>query len=408
MIPAHGESGRARALRIGADVVGLLLLLVVSGKILAQASANRLLSWDMLDYFALVLEWTEHDPALVHERAYAIAKAELPPATYADWTGGDQYRQQIAGDWRLAELNNGFHRGRYLYTATVAALYGLGLRMTTATWIPNCVFWACTIALALVWARRHYPLWAASLVALAIAYSPPVMTIAPASTPDGMAMFLVALGLYVLVEHRNHLAGAAVVSLAMLARTDFVLVVFGVAAGLFLFARAPERPSLRFLVLWLAVTTAIYLGVRIAARDPGWWAVFMTAVPPRKADIASLPPFRLAFYLRALAVRTGELHYLGYDRAPDGSWVRGSDFVLVYLLAAATGIAAALRARLAQLARYQAVLLGLILGALARFLFYPYLWDRYFVSLWVPVPLCLAAIAAVLAARVRERSADER
>lgn len=395
-----GANGPRRTV---ARVLGILCLLLFVGSVggILYAGAKRpVLNWDMVDYMALALEWGEDDPEVVHRRTFEIAEAELPPKLYQNFTTGDAYRVAVRSDWKAFDANLGFHRGRFLYTLVVSALHGLGAPLTAATWYPNVLFWACTAVLVLAWALRHFSLAPASLLALGVLYSPPVIAIVPTSSPDALAMFLIALGLYLLVEFRAFRWGAAVVSLAMLARTDFFLVAFGVAAGLFLLVKRPLRPSNRFLVAWLVVTTAIYALVSWKARDPGWWAVFDTPFK-RVTSFDQVTPFSLTHYVRVLAVEIASLHYIGYDRAPDGSWVRGSNFVLTYMAASVVGIVIAARSKLQELALHQAVLLGLVLATLGRYLLYPYFWDRYFVNLWVPVPLCLGAMAAILAARVR-------
>lgn len=404
MSPSPGETRIDRVAPKALGFAAVAVFLAAVSWVLYLGWKRPIRNFDLVDYVALALEWVEDEPQVVQRRTYEIAEAELPPELFENFRSGSAFRQQIHADWKLFDANLGFHRGRYLYTLAVLVLHALGAPWTAATWYLNQIFWGLTAVLVLAWAWRHYSPGPAALLALGVMLSPPVVSIVPASSPDGMAMFLVALGLYLLVEHRAFRAAAAVLALTVLVRTDFVLIAFGVAAALFFFLDVPERPSNRFLALLLGACTALYAVVSATARDPGWWAVFIAPFR-RHGDLGGIPPFEPGRYAFVLRRKLEEIHYLGYEVSPDGSFVRGSSFVLVYLVAAALGVVLALRSRLRTVELHLAVLSGLIAATVVRYVLFPYLWDRYFVYLWVPVPLCLGALLALIVARVR--SADE-
>lgn len=398
-------TGELRLGRTAHNALGLICLaafLGAVGWILYLGVTKPIRNFDLMDYVALAVEWVEHDPAKVQERTYAIAKAELPPEMYADFESGSPFRQQIHGDWKLFDANLGFHRGRYLYTLAVLVLHELGARWTAATWYLNQLFFGLSALLVLVWGMRRYSLPAACVLGLGVLYSPPVLSLVPASSPDAMAMFGVALGLFLMIEQRAFRAAAVVLALTVLVRSDFVLIPFGVAPALLFFVDEPRRPSGRFLLLWLAGCTGVYLLVSITARDPGWWAVFL-APWRRQSELDAVPAFSTDRYAFVLRHQLESIHFLGYELAPDHSFVRGSTFVLVYLGAAVVGAVLALRTRLLAVDLHLAVLCGLIAATAARYVLFPYLWDRYFVYLWVPVPLCLASLAAALVEQLQLR-----
>jgi hypothetical protein len=215
-------------------------------------------------------------------------------------------------------------------------------------------------------------------------------------------MFLVTLGLYIMLELRNFLPAVIVLTLAVLVRSDFVLICFGIGTALWFLPRAADGPGRRFVVLWLAAATLLYLAVGRFARDPGWWPVFI-APAIRVADLAAVPEFRWERYLNAMGRQVESVHYFGYDIANDGSFVRGSNFVLVYLALAGAGCLLALRTGLASLRLHVVVLVGLLLSTAVRYVLFPFIWDRYYVYLWVPVPMVLACMAATWVRYVEKR-----
>jgi len=401
MSPTSGESPLGRA---GARIFGVLaaaFLVFALGWALREAVQRPVRNFDLLDYMALALEYVEHDPEVVHRRAYETAQAELSPEVFKTISESSDFRREIHADWRLFDANLGFHRGRYLYSLAVLVAYELGARLTAATWYANQFFWLATAVLVFVWARRHLALGLASLLTLALLYSPPVLSLLPASSPESMAMFFVALGLYLWLERKAYLAGAVALTLSIPVRPEFVLVCVGVAAGLFVLGGKSPRPSKRFLATWGGACLMLWFAIAKSAHDPGWWPV-VTSPIKRVSHLEQVMPFKLGYYLTLIEHKLEPMTYLGYDIAEDGSFVRGSGFLLVYLVLAALGAGFALRTRRPEFRPHAAIALGLIAATLVRLALFPYPWDRYFVYLWVPVPLMLAGMGAALVARVAE------
>jgi hypothetical protein len=383
----------------------LTLWIAATAWVLVLGVARPVRNFDLIDYVALALEWVEDDPEVVHRRTYEILAAELPPAVFADLSAGDEYRRAIRDDWRLFDANLGFHRGRYLYSLAVLAAHQVGVPLTSATWLVNQVCWAAAAVVILLWARRRFDLASASLLALGVVLSPPVIALLPASSTESMALLVVTLGLYLLVERRAFRSAAVALALTILVRPEFLLVCLGVIAGLFVLARPPDRPGTRFLALWAGACTGLWVLVAATARDPGWWAVF-TSPLRRVGDLDRVYPFSPRAYAFVLDLKLEPLLYLGYDISPGGTFVRGSGFLFTYLCAAAFGVLLVLRTRVAELGVHAAVLAGIVAATLARLVLFPYFWDRYFVYLWVPGPLVLASLAALLAERARGAASE--
>lgn len=413
MSTTFGESALGRGARRGLGALCSLLFLGSVSWILYLGASRPFLNFDLVDYVALTLEWIEPDPVVVHRRTYEVLRAELPPELFARFTSGGTptpagpFRERIARDWESFHENLGYHRGRYLYTLAVLGVHALGVPLTAATAWPNLIFWSLTAVLVLVWARRHFASAPAALLALGILLSPPVLSQVPASSPDSIAMFLLALALYLMSEYRAFGWAVGLLTLTVLVRADFVLVCGGIGLALFLLVERERRPGTPFLAAWLLACAGLYLTISRLAGDPGWWAAFLS-VERRVGRFDEVIPFKPWYYVLGMRERLREMHYTGYDRAADGSFVNGSNFVLTYASAALAGLALALRSRCKTLDVHMAVLAGLLIATAVRIAVFPNLWDRYFVYLWVPVPLCLCAMVAVLVARLREPPAQEK
>lgn len=412
MSTTFGESLVGRRVRLALGALCSLLFVGSVGWILYLGASRPFLNFDLVDYVALALEWVEPDPVVVHRRTYEILRAELPPAVYEIFTTGGTptpegpFRERIARDWESFHENLGYHRGRYLYTLAVLGVHALGVPLTAATAWPNLVFWPLTAILVLVWARRHFAAAPAALLALGIVLSPPVLSQVPASSADSMAMFLLALALYLVSERRAFGWGMGFLTLTVLVRADFVLVCGGIGVALYLLVERGRRPSTPILAGWLLVCAGLYLTISRLAGDPGWWAAFLS-VERRVGRFDEVIPFKPWYYVLGMRERLRSMHYAGYDTAADGSFVNGSNFVLTYGVAALVGLTLALRSRIQEVEVHMAVLAGLAIGTAVRIAVFPNLWDRYFVYLWVPVPLCLASMCAVFVARARAQAPAE-
>jgi hypothetical protein len=398
--PAGEERRPSIPARIG-GILALLLFLGVLARILQEGLERPAMSYDMLDYMALALEWEEDDVVEVHRRTFTLAAAELPPEAYAALVGGTRFREAMRADPLKFDQNLAIHRGRILYSLAVYLLYKLGAPLSAATWYVSQFFFAASALFLLVWTRRHLALAPAALASLALVISPPLLALAPASMADSMTLFLILLAAYAWIELEAFRPAALVLTFAILVRPEVVLLIFASAAALWLFVERERRPSTRFLALWLAGSALLVAGLRRWTDDPGWWPVYLISFYGR-ADgrLEDLPGLDATLYWKKLAENAADLVYVGY--LPVGPIVNGSTYTLAYAGFALVGLLLAARSAAArELQHHRALLVALLASCAARYFLFPYLWDRYYVHFLVLVPLLLLAMVSVALRRAR-------
>jgi hypothetical protein len=369
--------------------LALCVFLLVLARTLRQVDRAPALNWDLVPAMALALSWEVADPLEVQRLTYEHARAELLPETFAELTApgvrAGRYQDPAAFHEHLA-----FYRARVLYTLPVYLAWKLGSPLAAATWrVPLCAF-ALSAGLFVLWASRRLPLALAALFALGLAHTPGLLKLSGYSTADGVAVFLLCLGAFLLVERRSFAAGALSCTLSILARPDGVILVAFLALALFLCDR--ERPRPRLLAGWLALSALAYLGLQRFAGEYGWWPVFTVSFDEKSLHPAQLPTqVDWTRYGEILARQLGAIPGDGYFGTPRD--VTGSTLVFAYAGFALAGLALWRRAPGA-LGREAALLFALLAAYLVRYFLFPQLWDRFFAPLYALVPLVLLTLVA--------------
>ena len=378
---------------------GLALLAFVSilGWTIVRASDRLVYNWDMLGYMALALEWEEEDPAEVHRRTYAAARERLPERVFGGLVapvrgvedGGVRF--QRAKDPEAFTEHIAFYRARVLYTLLILGVHKCGAPLADTTWWISLASFGLTALVVLAWVARHVALVPAALVALGLAHSPALIETATFSTADALGTLVTCLGVFLFVERRARFAAAAVLTAAICVRPDAVIFNVFLIAGVFLLEPAGARPSVRFLLGWLAASLLAYFAVQRFSGSYGWWPLFWISFVRKEVHPSRLPTAPdLGVYWEVLSRQVTE--------------ALGSP-VFVYAALALLGLF--LWRRFGERARENrhAVVLGTLLAAyLARYLLFPQLWDRFFAPFYVLVPLLLLSM---LSTRLRSPEAQD-
>lgn len=375
----------------GALVAALCALLVLrSARQLAAAPA---LNYDLLGYVGLALEWGEGDPTVVHERTYATARAQLPAPVFQELTGtgvrATRAREAGAFTEHLA-----FFRARVLYTGLLAALGALGAPLVAATWWIPLAAWVLAAGLFGLWLARQLGVALGALLAFGLAHLPALLKQASYSTPDGLALLLVCLGAYLMLERRRFGFASAALLAAIAARPDTVILVGFLALALVACAPCAERPRLSALALFAGGGAALYLGLSRFAGEYGYWPLFSISFDEKSAHPATLSTaIDWAQYGAVLRERLGALPGDGYFVTQAGGEITGSSLLVLFGALALTGVVLGWRAR-ARHGREVAWLAALLATYLVRFLLFPQAWDRFFAAFYALVPLLLVSMLA--------------
>lgn len=397
---------------------GILLVLSILfvGRTLRQIPPAW--NWDVMGYMGLALEWELDDPLEVHAATYAAARAELPAAVFQSHSRGTPVLEARFRDPAVFTEHIAFYRSRVLPTFLMSLLHRAGLPLSQSVWWLALGSFAATGILILFWLARWLPLWQASLCATLLLHAPPLLGSASMATVDSFGTLLLVAAAYLLVERRALYAGAGLFTLSILARPDSVILIGILALVMFVLAlRSAQRPSLKFLGIWVGASALTYLGVSAHAAAYGWWPLFQISFGPKVVHPSELPTSTdwalwwsvIQERLAAIPVdaeassRSMRVGYWGTARG-----VTGSAFVLVYMAFACLGLALWRRVPKPRcLERQAALLIALLVTYSLRWLLFPQLWDRFFAPLYVLVPLCLVSMAALVLESIPESPKEE-
>jgi hypothetical protein len=368
-------------------LAALALFFLGLARTVRQLAAHPELNWDMLPAMALALEWEVKDPVELHRRTYALAATELPPEAYAELTAPG-VRAVRAQDPAAFHEHLAFYRARALYSIAVRLLHRQGMPLSAATWWIPLGCYVLVAFLVLGWAASRLPLGLAALFALGIAHTPALLNQANTSSADGLATLFVCLGAWALIERRLFPVAAGMLTLALGARPDTLVLIGFLAATLFLLLPRDERPGVPALLLWLVASGGVVYWLAQFAGEYGWWPLMQISFVEKAVHPAALPT--VPDWHEYLAILTRQLEALpgdGYVTTPAGE-VTGSTAVFAYAALGVLALALAWKVEL----RVAALVLALLLAYLVRYLLFPQIWDRFFAPFYTLVPLALLSL----------------
>jgi hypothetical protein len=367
-------------------LAAVVLFFLVLARTVQQLARQPELNWDMLPAMALALEWEEKDPVELHRQTYALAQSELPPEAFAQLTAPG-VRAARAQDPAAFHEHLAFYRARVLYSIAVRFLHRQGMALSAATWWIPLGCYVLVALLALGWAASHLSLGLAALFALGLAHTPALLNQASTSSADGLATLFVCLGAWALIERNLFFVAAPLLTLAVGARPDTLILIVFLAGACFLLPRE-DRPGVPALLLWVVASGGIVYWLSHFAGEYGWWPLMQISFVEKAVHPAELPTAPIwSEYLAILRHQVEALPGDGYVTTPAGE-VTGSTGALAY---AGLGVVAlALAWRVEQ--RVVALVVAMLATYLVRFLLFPQLWDRFFAPLYALVPLALVSL----------------
>lgn len=377
----------SRWLSLALGLSALALFFLGLDRTVRQLARSPEHNWDMLPAMALALEWEVKDPVELHEKTYSLAKAELSPEVYQQLTTGG-VREVRAQDPAAFHEHLAFYRARVLYSIAVRLLHQQGVPLSAATWWISLGCYAMVCLLVLGWAANHLSIGLAALFALGVAHTPALLNTAGTSSADGLAALFVCLGCWALIERRLFPVAAGMLTLAVAARPDTIVLIVFLAAALFLLLPREERPPLPALVVWLAASGGLYYWLAGFAGEYGWWPLMQISFVEKAVHPATLPT--APDWNEYLAILTRQAEALpgdGYVTTPGGE-VTGSTGVFAYGALALVALAMAWKKE----RRVAALVVAMLATSLVRYLLFPQIWDRFFALFYTLVPLALVSL----------------
>lgn len=168
-----------------------------------------------------------------------------------------------------------FYRVKPLFTWLLTAMHRSARMNTyTAVRVICAGSFVMTGVVLWLWLKEHLSVAAASLCALCLVSSPPVVHLGRNLVPDGFSTFLLLLAAYLLLYRRPRGWGIAVLMLLPLARMDNILFVFFFAGALIAGSGRPWRRRAELLALLTLGCVAAGVALARATHALPWAVLF--------------------------------------------------------------------------------------------------------------------------------------
>ncbi len=183
------------------------------------------LNWDSLAYVGIIKSWSLPDPADFQAAAYKDVRTfaeAVRPGAYGKLIADSDYRRIVAADPVAFSDQLPFYRIRPLYVWVVGAVSAFTPTIASAGAAVS-VLSALAINLLIVGiAFRRLGVWAGAGTVAVVGLSPLLTDLAQKSTPDGLFVLLVAVGVALLGKRRD-MAGVLVLVASTAVRSEAML-----------------------------------------------------------------------------------------------------------------------------------------------------------------------------------------
>ena len=261
----------------------LVVLIAVGAYALYRPAANA----DLVDYIATVQQWRGLSGQALSDATYRELEAYLTPAQYADVTGtaGDPslnrnvYLRALAADPSALEEQIPFYSVKPLYPGLMLGLGAIGIPLGLASVLISATAYVLLGVLLLIWFRRHLGPWTSTLMASLLVISPPFWVLSQLSSPDALALLLVASAALAFAELRRPGLSIVVLLIAILARPNAALIAIALI-GVASVARPTSGVRLRpiWAVGGVVATVAVTLVLQSVSENYGLGTLYYHAV----------------------------------------------------------------------------------------------------------------------------------
>jgi hypothetical protein len=229
-------------------------------------------NWDMLAYMAVVIRMDHPDPQQIHQLTYAVAKENIPSSAYSNLTDSSSvYRRRMAESQSDFYQQLPFYLVKPFYTGIIYLLNKAGFTLISSTILPSVFAYFLIGMLLFHWLRKYFRPWTSFLAGLLLMYSMPLINLAGTSTPDCLSSFLLLAAIYFILEKPSLLFGFFLLILSGLCRIDNLLTASLIIGFLFFSGQWKPGISLPKFLLMMSVLILCYFSVTFwLAREFGW------------------------------------------------------------------------------------------------------------------------------------------
>lgn len=377
--------------------IGALLVYaaILTGATLLAATHPKN-QWDMLGYIGVIESWRTADGQSIHDEAYSAIRG-LPE--YDELIGRGECQGEAYAAYRSDVAQNSAHFAQQLpilavkplYVIIISRLHRVGLSYTRSFAILSAIAYFGLGAITWIWLSRFWSPWAATLFSSILILNPEILSVGRSTTPDALALALIAIGLYMLLESPDSIWGPSLLLVAIWVRPDALILIGMLFVTSFSLRVIPSSISARLGLLsnwkslrsclvkgweWLflcVIALLSYTTIQVSSKFYSWSTLFYHSfvgylVTPADTFVKITP--RLYFHVAATNARS----------------LLGNSGLDLFLL---TGILGALLHRKRY---YTSVTVCVMVSVLVHFVFFPSDAPRFHLqaTYFLPVSLVIA------------------
>jgi hypothetical protein len=333
-------------------------------------------NWDMLPYMAIVIKMEHSDINLIHKITYSSAKEGIPSKEYGFLVSDlSQYRKKMASSPVDFYQQLPFYVIKPLYTGLIYLFYKANFSLPASTVLPSIMAYLLIGLLLFYWLSKYFKLLFAFSGGLLLMFSIFMVSIARESTPDCLSAFLMFTAMYFIIEKPSVKLMFLFFLLAIFTRIDNIITCFFILSFLAFSDRWEKRISFKQYFLMLIIMTAIYFSIASIATGYGW-NIFYYPTFASSFDLSY--KFHTTFLLK-------EYFALMYSKAITAIvFSHLSTFLFVVLL-----ILMPWPDRFRKFGFDQLFSLLLVLIISVRFILFPDLSDRFYISFYLVIIIIL-------------------
>jgi hypothetical protein len=329
--PAHQPDGFSAA----GTVLPIALYVLVAVFTALFSFLHPFAYWDMLGYIGVIESRSTSDATKIHDVAYSAIRHLR---TYDDLIGSDTaspyapYRSDMARDSIHFTQQLPFYALKPLFVSAVASVHRMGISFPDSFAVVSVGAYALLACVVWFWLYRYFGAWQCVLFGCLLIANPAIISVSRSPVPDALSLSLIAVGMYLVLEHPQTARGPLLLLVSIWVRPDALVLVEFVFFAMLMLSIAPKhqlaRPAAwrksalaqkRVISEWLALDILgllSYFTIQVAGKSYSWkilfYHSFVRFMPaPTDSSIAITPHIYLHTFASNAATLWGN-SALGY------------------------------------------------------------------------------------------------
>lgn len=334
-------------------------------------------NWDMLGYMGIVLKMESSDIKVIHDQTYSLAKANLPAHEYSVLVSPESpYRKTMAESPEAFYNQLPFYIIKPLYIGFVYAFNAAGYNLPISTVLPSILAYMIIGLLLFHWFKQYLSPGIAFLAGLLNMYSTYMISGARSSTPDLLSAMFLFIAMYFIIERPSVRYMFLFLLLSIFTRVDNIIAAIFILSLLAFSGKWIKQISWRQYSVMAGIFIGSYFAITQATTIFGWSVLFYPTFA-RTLDL-SYGNFHAGFPVK-------EYLALMYSKAITAVvFAHLTTFLFLLMLALLPW-----KRDIRKLTFDQAFCLLLVLIIVVRFVLFPDLSDRFYISFFLIILVLL-------------------